>query len=385
MRKILIVDDEVQILKALSRMFLDTDYEIFSAANSTDAMELLTNTEIDMVISDMRMPLQDGYTLLSMIKEKYPKIIRIILSGYADEKPMFKALLHNIASLYVFKPWNNNDFLSNVKKLFEDDDKLRSNNFLEQVNTVCCNLSLSKNCDKMIKLIEEENMDLLIQEIEQAPDIAALLQQVAKSAVYGAMPNAVKPSALYMGLHNLKCFLHFACLVGATKPKDSASEESLLLVKHAYATNRIYLFLYEALLHKQPPEAAMFAGLMHNIGLFILAGSTKQNTFVQVPMNVSDYVHLELGEHKELHQELGAHFTDQWDLPFFLYEAALYHHKPLDSNIIHQELVTCVHIAQAYAWKALGYFENDLVDSQVFDTIGISQSDFEKRLSRYMK
>ncbi|MHB8131806.1 MAG: response regulator, partial [Mobilitalea sp.] len=108
MKKILLVDDEIQILKALSRMFLETDYEIFKAENGMDALNLLESTEIDMIICDMRMPLLDGYNLLTIVKEKYPKIIRVILSGYAEEKPMFKALLHNLAKLYVFKPWNNN-------------------------------------------------------------------------------------------------------------------------------------------------------------------------------------------------------------------------------------------------------------------------------------
>ena len=121
MKKILIVDDEVQILKALSRMFLDTDYEIFTADNSMEALKLLETTEINMVISDMRMPEMDGYKLLSMIKDKYPDIIRIILSGYADEKPMFQALLHNVAKLYIFKPWNNDSFLESINKLFADE------------------------------------------------------------------------------------------------------------------------------------------------------------------------------------------------------------------------------------------------------------------------
>jgi len=111
MKKILIVDDEVQILKAMSRLFMEKDYEIYTAENGMSALTLLANTEIDLIISDMRMPLMNGNELLSTVKEKYPKIIRIILSGYADEKSMFKALLHNVAKLYIFKPWKNAELL----------------------------------------------------------------------------------------------------------------------------------------------------------------------------------------------------------------------------------------------------------------------------------
>jgi len=131
MKKILIVDDEIQILKSLTRMFMDTDYRIYTAQNSNDALSIIESEGIDMIISDMRMPLVDGYRLLNIVKEKYPKIIRILLSGYTEEKPMYRALLHNLAKLYIFKPWNNNDFLMNVKKLFENDDQMNSRDLVD--------------------------------------------------------------------------------------------------------------------------------------------------------------------------------------------------------------------------------------------------------------
>jgi len=162
MKKILLVDDEIQILKALSRMFLETDYEIFKAENGMDALSLLESTEFDMIICDMRMPLLDGYNLLTIVKEKYPKIIRVILSGYAEEKPMFKALLHNLAKLYVFKPWNNNDFLQNINKLFADDIILNSNDLVESIKDMECSNEMPLNCEKMISLIKEEDIDALI-------------------------------------------------------------------------------------------------------------------------------------------------------------------------------------------------------------------------------
>ncbi|MDF2486777.1 MAG: signal transduction protein [Herbinix sp.] len=188
-------------------MFLDTDYEIYTAENGMEALKLIEATEIDMVISDMRMPILDGYKLLSIVKEKYPKIIRIILSGYAEEKPMFRALLHNVAKLYVFKPWNNNELLDNVNKLFADDIVLNSADLMNTVKDMGCHSHMTANCEKMITLIEEENMDALVDEIESDEDISTLLIQVGKSAVYGVMPNTVRQAANYIGLHNLKSFI----------------------------------------------------------------------------------------------------------------------------------------------------------------------------------
>ena len=86
MKKVLLVDDEVQILKALIRVFIDCEYDVFTAENGKDALEILERQEVDLIISDMRMPDIDGYELLSRVKELYPNIIRIILSGFSDER-----------------------------------------------------------------------------------------------------------------------------------------------------------------------------------------------------------------------------------------------------------------------------------------------------------
>jgi CheY-like chemotaxis protein len=385
MKKILIVDDEVQILKALSRMFLETDYEIYTAENGMEALKLIEATDIDMVISDMRMPLLDGYQLLSSIKEKYPKIIRVILSGYAEEKSMFRALLHNVAKLYVFKPWNNNELLENINRLFADDFLLNSKDLMDMIDQMGCSSCMPANYEKMISLIEEENMEALIGEMEQDPSLSSLLLQVGKSAVYGVMPNTVRQMSNYIGLHNLKSFLHCACIINSDKKDGDETDEPEILWKHAYLTNRIFLFLYEAFFHKQPPEASMFAGLMHNIGLILMIKGLQNQGLLDEDLTMVDYVQLDQNEYQMQHQEIGGHFIDLWDLPFPMYEIAAYHHRPEDRCIINHELVSCIHIAQHYAWRCMGAPVADTVEEQIFDLIDVELLDFEKRLSRYLK
>lgn len=385
MKKILIVDDEVQILKALQRMFLETDYEILTSQNSTEALTVFESNDIDMIISDMRMPVIDGYKLLSIVKEKYPRVIRIILSGYADERPMFQALLHNVAQLYMFKPWNNDDFIQNIQKLFADDNLLKSAELINKINELKFNCKASEQYPELFSLIEEENLDELIARIEQDSEISDLLLEVSKSAVYGVMPGKVKQTAIYIGLHNMKSFLRYSCVMHSLKG-DSHPKEMTPLFSHSYLTNKIFLFLYEAFLHKQAPESTMFAGLMHNIGLIILAKELSQKDSAAFSsMNLNDFYKLDVKEQELFHQDAGSYFLNQWDLPFPIYEAALYHHRPLSSNIINRELVSCVHIAQSYAWKALGVSEPEAVEPEVFASLKISPEDFEKRLKRYLK
>ncbi len=381
MKKILIVDDEVQILKALQRMFIDSDYEILTAENSADATKLMEGNQVDMVISDMRMPLYDGYKLLSNIKEQYPRTIRIILSGYADEKPMFRAILHNIAKLYIFKPWNNTNFLHYINNIFAVEDTLNENAFSEKCDKYGAPISIPGKSIRLIDLIEAEDMDGLIEAIENDPDVSELLLQVAEHAVFGAMPNKVKQAAIYIGLLNLKSFVRWSILVDSIMVEQTTKAPTLLM-EHAYLTNKLTLFLFEVFLHKQPPEAAMFAGLMHNLGLILLA---KDEEYTDgMAHTIEDYHKLEQADNM-LHQEIGAHVLSHWDLPYTIYEVAYYHHDPLNENIIHKELVAGVHIAQAYAWKILGCDHMEAISPEVFKCIGVTNEEFEKHLARLLK
>jgi HD-like signal output (HDOD) protein len=238
----------------------------------------------------------------------------------------------------------------------------------------------------MISLVEAEDMEQLIIEMEKDPDISSLLHQVTSSAVYGVMPNTVKQAAIYIGLPNLKCFLHWACLISSTKQTEDIDASPEILWQHSYLTNRILLFFYEAFLHKQPPDCAMFAGLLHNIGLIIIVNALqKKGELDQRSLTAGEFIRMENGEYEKQHQEIGAYFLDQWDIPFQMYEVALNHHKPMQSSIIFNELVYAVHLAQAYAWRVLEGTEQFPVEAEVFEQLGISKADFEKRLFRYLK
>uniref|UniRef100_UPI003D8171C1 response regulator n=1 Tax=Trichloromonas sp. TaxID=3069249 RepID=UPI003D8171C1 len=81
---LLFVDDEEGVLKALKRIFLDENYEILTAANAEDALSILASREVQLVVSDHRMPGVTGAQLLKMVKERWPATIRIMLTGYAD-------------------------------------------------------------------------------------------------------------------------------------------------------------------------------------------------------------------------------------------------------------------------------------------------------------
>ncbi|WAM32672.1 response regulator [Caldicellulosiruptor naganoensis] len=114
------------MLKALNRAFLDEDYEVFFAQNAEEALKIMEESHIDLIISDMRMPNISGFELLKIIKQRYPSTIRVILSGYADENLVFRALQTNIAKLCILKPWDNERLKQIIRNIFELEDLMKA-------------------------------------------------------------------------------------------------------------------------------------------------------------------------------------------------------------------------------------------------------------------
>jgi two-component system NtrC family sensor kinase len=116
---ILIVDDEANVLKALKRLLFDTDYRVLTAPSGEEALALFEKNEIDLIISDYRMPGMNGVQLLSSVKERFPETIRIILSGYADVESIVEAINDGHVYKFLAKPWNDQELLTTIQRSFE--------------------------------------------------------------------------------------------------------------------------------------------------------------------------------------------------------------------------------------------------------------------------
>ncbi|MBC7183788.1 MAG: response regulator, partial [Marinobacter sp.] len=106
---LLLVDDEDNILRSLKRVLRREPYEILTASSGEEALEKMAAQNFDLVISDARMPGMDGPTLLSQIKRKYPRCIRILLTGYADMGSTIKAINEGQIYRYISKPWDDEE------------------------------------------------------------------------------------------------------------------------------------------------------------------------------------------------------------------------------------------------------------------------------------
>ena len=391
METILFVDDEIQILKSIKRLFMDTEYNILTAESGACALSMLEHETVDLVITDMRMPVMDGYQLLCNIKALYPDILRVILSGYSDEDIILKALQCNIAKLYIFKPWNNEELLKLIGQLFETERFFKRSDLLSIIKNIDELPTIKSSYIRILDMIDrdtdESDMAHIASFIETDQSISTEVLHVVNSAFYGIKTGSIKQAITYLGFKNLRNIILSTSIIDSLESADPVSGHFESLWEHAFVTNKILFMLYDRCLCKKLPETSNSAGLLHNIGVVFLLKHFSSSYFSQIQRSIDCNLNL-LDVEKDIfnvtHTETGGYLLKWWELPLPIVEAALYHHNPFDERIIHKELVMAVHIAQKYAYDHVKIPCVTEFYDDTFDKLGIDKNKFEEYISELL-
>ncbi len=101
---LLIVDDEEEIRTALSRHFRYQGYETLTASNGREALDILAEQRVGVIISDIVMPVMSGVDLLRVVRKDYPMVRVIMITGYVTQENVLACMRHD-AETCIFKPW----------------------------------------------------------------------------------------------------------------------------------------------------------------------------------------------------------------------------------------------------------------------------------------
>jgi len=125
-RTILFVDDEEKVLNSLKRGLLDEPYITLFATSGKGALDILEKNEVHVIVTDMRMPEMSGLELLRIVKEKYPHIVRLVLSGYTQITTLLTAINQGEIFKFITKPWKLEEEFKSVLKQAVDYYNLHS-------------------------------------------------------------------------------------------------------------------------------------------------------------------------------------------------------------------------------------------------------------------
>ncbi|MBK7612932.1 MAG: response regulator [Burkholderiales bacterium] len=138
-RTLLLVDDEDSVLSALKRLFRRDGYRILTAPSGPDALGLLKDNEVDVIISDQRMPGMTGVDFMRQAKLLRPGTIRMTLSGYTDLQSIIDAVNEGAVFKFLTKPWDDERLRDHVAKAFRHkemaDENRRLTSDLSQANS----------------------------------------------------------------------------------------------------------------------------------------------------------------------------------------------------------------------------------------------------------
>ena len=381
-KSILFVDDERQILSSLKRTFAGSGFDICLAESGEEALSIIENRAIDLVITDVRMPGMNGYQLLKEIKANYPSIIRVVLSGYNDEDLVVQIQRNSLAKRYLLKPWKNQELIRTVEQIFSVEEALKKRNLLELVNKIEFIPLPGNTCVQLNALAEQDaGIDEIDKTIESDQSLTAKILQVANSAGYGMRTGSVRQAIEFLGLTNVMNILLSAAAFNNDRVVSNPclNKDIDILWKHAILTNKILAYLYKRITGHPIPDMCSMAGLLHDIGKVVLIYNFTDK-YLKAAAAIKDdkdlYYYYEKMEFIDIsHQEIGAYLLNWWELPQIMVESALYHHDPLDENVTDKKLMCLLNIADIYSWNWICGGENLTIDPNVLKQLDVSKND----------
>ena len=233
--KVLLVDDEESILNSLRRLLRSQPYDVLLATSGAQALEMLTQQPVDLVMSDARMPNMDGATLLAHVHELYPATTRIMLTGYADPAATIKAINEGRINRYISKPWNDDEMLVTLRQSLEHQHSERERQRLEQLAQV------QNDQLKLLNSTLEKHVAARTAELQQTADMLDLAYEELKHSyvtgteVFSLLANLRLPPAKQTNRQIIELVRAYCKMHGI----DEASSRDLTMAAALYNIGKL--------------------------------------------------------------------------------------------------------------------------------------------------
>lgn len=159
---VLCVDDEQNILSALKRLLRKGGYNLLVASSGAEGLEILKDNDVQLVMCDQRMPGMNGTEFLARVKEEYPDIIRVILSGYTEVDAITDSINKGHVYKFFLKPWNDESLRLEIKQALDQYDLVQINKSLDK-KVMEQNEELKRINENLETLVKQRTEDLEIQ------------------------------------------------------------------------------------------------------------------------------------------------------------------------------------------------------------------------------
>lgn len=355
MRRVLLVDDEPKVLEGLKRMLRSMRQEYYTefATSGMEALEIMTKSAFDVIVTDMRMPEMDGVQLLKEVMKKYPTVVRIILSGQTEQETFLSS--SGIMHQFLSKPCDTDSLKAAIIRSCTLQNLLKNESLKKMVLQTESLPSLPERFTEILNELQSSNasMEKIGQVISKDLGMTTKVLQLVNSAFYGIRRRISNPTeaAVILGLNFIKALVlsHqlFSRLEHCKLPGfslDKLWRHSLIVGSYARQIARLENYSAKMI------DDVFVAGMLHDLGkLALIANLPEQynNKLMLMQEKALSVLDAEQEIFNGTHAEVGAYLIGLWGITDTIVEALAFHHNPVKCPSKGFGIVTAIHVADA--------------------------------------
>jgi len=329
MVRVLFVDDEANVLAGLRRLLRGQrpDWELNFAATASEALGIAANEVPDVVVSALRLPKMSGVEFLSHVERRWPRAVRIVLSGQVNERAFVES--SGVAHQFLPKPVDPEALLRTIDRASALRTWANRPEIAKEVARIGRLPPLPQVYRELTAAVQlEGSLAEIGRIIARDPSLTARVLQVVNSAYFAPRRpiTSAEIAASFLGLDMLRPLVIFQ---GVT---DDSATDPVVALRMQETWQRSLEVAYTArdlALHEKLPAheaaSAFSLGVLHDVGQLLLARHHP-------PIATEDVDHaadeLERRRHGVAHTEVGALVLLTWGLPDDVVEVAAWHHDP---------------------------------------------------------
>lgn len=326
--RILFVDDEPRLLEAIENMLFDRldQWELVFARSGGEAIVSLEGrADIDVVVTDMRMPGVDGVDVLRYAASQRPQVMRVVLSGHAEAIRSMQAVA--LGHQYLLKPCEETSLVTTLERALHIRDCISDGQLRATVGALDCTPPSSAALEELRPLLRSRRASLnaITAAINRDVGLATKLMQIANSAIYtGARVSSVATAVQRIGLDGVGALATALAMYERFRVQDTA------MLEHANAHATRVAGVAAALCSQaEDVELAFLAGLLHGLGMAAFATHAAPR-LRRAHATIAPGESMTAGERREFgidHAHLGAELLELWRMTD-LANLVRYHHTP---------------------------------------------------------
>jgi HD-like signal output (HDOD) protein/ActR/RegA family two-component response regulator len=341
-KTILFVDDEPNILSGLRRMLypLLKDWNMLFVESGANALEILEQSDVNVLVSDMRMPGMNGFELLQTVRKRFPRVIRVMLTGQPDKNVYCEVMA--ISHYFLWKPAKYDDLKVLFDSIRDLGVSLHDKKLIQLIGGISSLPSLPPLFDRLMELIEsqETNITQIAAVINEDIAMAAQILKLVNSAFFSLSRRieTIQEAVAYLGLDILRQLVLAQHLFAQCSKQERITFKLDELWQHSLCTATLAKAIAESdNASVAIGNSAYLAGLLHEIGKLILIRHLPdiyKEILQEVQQQGRSQVQAESERLGTNHAIIGGYLASLWGLPHPITEAmSLYHDTLLSPEI----------------------------------------------------